>query len=91
MINEDIDASNVVRSTHRSLKRKFESSNLNDLKSDVSVQQWEGQDFRLGVSSLFVLCNLYVNPGISKEKESFELQFSVIVQTQEENRLFSQQ
>jgi hypothetical protein len=57
MINDDIDA--IIQRGERTqeLNSKYEGLNLNDLnnfKSDASVQQWEGEDFRPGVSSFFL-------------------------------------
>lgn len=73
MINDDIDAI-IQRGEERTqeLNSKYESLNLDDLnnfKSDASVQQWEGEDFRPGVSSLFVFRDLYVNHGSSPSRE----------------------
>jgi SWI/SNF-related matrix-associated actin-dependent regulator of chromatin subfamily A member 5 len=53
IINEDIDAI-IARGEERTieLNSKYEGLNLEDLnnfKSDASVQQWEGEDFRAGV------------------------------------------
>jgi len=53
VINEDIDAI-IARGEERTieLNSKYEGLNLEDLnnfKSDASVQQWEGEDFRPGV------------------------------------------
>jgi SWI/SNF-related matrix-associated actin-dependent regulator of chromatin subfamily A member 5 len=53
VINEDIDAI-IARGEERTieLNSKYEGLNLEDLnnfKSDASVQQWEGEDFRAGV------------------------------------------
>ena len=58
LINEDIDAI-IARGEERTmeLNSKYEGLNLEDLnnfKSDASVQQWEGEDFRTGVN-LFLL------------------------------------
>lgn len=57
LINEDIDAI-IARGEERTieLNSKYEGLNLEDLnnfKSDASVQQWEGEDFRTGVDILF--------------------------------------
>lgn len=54
MIDDDIDAI-VERGEERTseINSKYEGQNLEDLsnfKSDVSVQQWDGEDFRSGVS-----------------------------------------
>lgn len=53
LINDDIDAI-IQRGEERTqeLNSKYEGLNLEDLnnfKSDASVQQWEGEDFRPGV------------------------------------------
>lgn len=62
MIDEDIDAI-IQRGEERTveLNSKYEGLNLEDLnnfKSDASVQQWEGEDFRSGVSNLLVVSRL---------------------------------
>jgi SWI/SNF-related matrix-associated actin-dependent regulator of chromatin subfamily A member 5 len=54
LINDDIDAI-IQRGEERTveLNSKYEGLNLEDLsnfKSEASVQQWEGEDFRTGVS-----------------------------------------
>jgi SWI/SNF-related matrix-associated actin-dependent regulator of chromatin subfamily A member 5 len=54
LINDDIDAI-IQRDEERTieLNSKYEGLNLEDLsnfKSEASVQQWEGEDFRSGVS-----------------------------------------
>ncbi|PPQ92882.1 hypothetical protein CVT25_009769 [Psilocybe cyanescens] len=56
MVNEDIDAI-IQRGEERTieLNSKYEGLNLEDLnnfKSDASVQQWEGEDFRAGKKTL---------------------------------------
>jgi hypothetical protein len=53
MINDDIDAI-IQHGEERTmeLNNKYEALNLEDLsnfKSEASVQQWEGEDFRAGV------------------------------------------
>jgi len=53
LINDDIDAI-IHRGEERTveLNSKYEGLNLEDLsnfKSEASVQQWEGEDFRTGV------------------------------------------
>jgi hypothetical protein len=53
MINDDIEAI-IKRGEERTseLNSKYEGLNLEDLsnfKSEASVQQWEGEDFRSGV------------------------------------------
>jgi hypothetical protein len=58
IINEDIDAI-IARGEERTieLNSKYEGLNLEDLnnfKSDASVQQWEGEDFRAGVRMQFL-------------------------------------
>lgn len=64
LINEDIDAI-IARGEERTieLNSKYEGLNLEDLnnfKSDASVQQWEGEDFRAGVSSRSCMYVLHV-------------------------------
>ena len=54
MIDDDIDAI-IQRGEERTneLNSKYEGLNLEDLnnfKSDASVQQWDGEDFRSGAS-----------------------------------------
>lgn len=56
MINDDIDAI-IQRGEERTtmLNTKYEGLTFEDLstfKSEASVQQWEGEDFRPGVSNL---------------------------------------
>lgn len=53
IVNDDIDVI-IQRGEERTaeLTSKYEGLNLEDLnnfKSDASVQQWEGEDFRPGV------------------------------------------
>lgn len=91
MINDDIDAI-IQRGEERTqeLNSKYEGLNLDDLnnfKSDASVQQWEGEDFRPGVRffSLFMAI-MFILP--LKGKESIELQSIVAVQARAENQLF---
>lgn len=56
MINDDIDEiiQRGEERTHR-LNSKYEGLSFEDLsnfKSEASVQQWEGEDFRTGVCDL---------------------------------------
>ena len=57
MINDDIDA--IIQCGEErtvELNRKYEglnSDDLNNFKSDATVQQWEGEDFRSGVSAFW--------------------------------------
>lgn len=65
VINEDIDAI-IARGEERTieLNSKYEGLNLEDLnnfKSDASVQQWEGEDFRAGVRALFLSFYLVIS------------------------------
>lgn len=68
MINDDIDAI-IQRGEERTseLNSRYEGLNLEDLsnfKSEASVQQWEGEDFRTGVRVVAVvphLSNMYMN------------------------------
>lgn len=60
LINEDIDAI-IHHGEERTaeINSKYEGLNfedLNNFKSDTTVQQWEGEDFRPGVC-LFLLCS----------------------------------
>jgi SWI/SNF-related matrix-associated actin-dependent regulator of chromatin subfamily A member 5 len=57
LVNDDIDAI-IARGEERTsaLNSKYEGLNFEDLsnfKSEASVQQWEGEDFRAGVLHLF--------------------------------------
>lgn len=59
MINDDIDAI-IHRGEERTseLNSRYEGFNLEDLsnfKSEASVQQWEGEDFRTGVYAVAVI------------------------------------
>ena len=59
MIDDDIDAI-IGRGEERTaeLNSKYETLNLEDLsnfKSDASVQQWEGEDFRGGAVSISIV------------------------------------
>lgn len=63
MINDDIDAI-IHRGEERTseLNSKYEGLNLEDLsnfKSEASVQQWEGEDFRTGVLLYFTIHFFY--------------------------------
>jgi hypothetical protein len=81
VINEDIDAI-IARGEERTMKlnSKYEGLNLEDLnnfKSDASVQQWEGEDFRTGVrflvsSSVFGGDTHWAN-GVQKKTLNFNL------------------
>lgn len=56
LLNDDIDKI-IQRGEARTaeLSTKYEALNLDDLstfKSEASVQQWDGEDFRSGVRSL---------------------------------------
>ena len=56
MVDDDIEAI-IAKGEERTqeLNSKYEQLNLEDLsnfKSDASVQQWEGEDFRGGVCML---------------------------------------
>ncbi len=59
MVNDDIDAI-IQRGEERTqrLNSKYEGLNFDDLsnfKSEASVQQWEGEDFRTGVSVIHLV------------------------------------
>jgi SWI/SNF-related matrix-associated actin-dependent regulator of chromatin subfamily A member 5 len=57
MINDDIDA--IIQRGEEltvELNSKYEGLNLDDLnnfKSDATVQQWESEDFRSGVTRFY--------------------------------------
>jgi hypothetical protein len=88
MVNDDIEAI-VRRGEERThvLNSKYEGLNLEDLsnfKSDASVQQWEGEDFRTGV---YLLCPHHVISGsstvtIATQSAQFQLTFPVKTRTQ---------
>lgn len=66
LINDDIDAI-IQRGEERTieLNSKYEGLNLEDLsnfKSEASVQQWEGEDFRPGVSLFLAWGQLFLTP-----------------------------
>ncbi|KAI0814754.1 SNF2 family DNA-dependent ATPase [Irpex lacteus] len=74
MVNDDIDAI-IQRGEERTqrLNSKYEGLNFDDLsnfKSEASVQQWEGEDFRTGRKSL------QFNP-LSLSKRERKLNYSV--------------
>jgi hypothetical protein len=69
MVDDDIDAI-IQRGEERTseLNSKYEGLNFEDLsnfKSDNSVQQWEGEDFRNGVCPLFPVVTLLVTEHIT--------------------------
>ena len=66
MINDDIDAI-IQRGEERTqeLNSKYEGLSfdaLSTFKSEASVQQWEGEDFRAGVRYLY--CKLCSNTDL---------------------------
>ena len=76
MINDDIDEIIQRGEEHtQELNSKYESLNLDDLnnfKSNASVQQWEGEDFRPGVSFLFLflaMCTLITRSSLTRERK----------------------
>lgn len=69
MIDDDIDAI-INRGEERTaeLNSKYETLNLEDLsnfKSDASVQQWEGEDFRGGVRLVSLLSSYMADPMLT--------------------------
>jgi SWI/SNF-related matrix-associated actin-dependent regulator of chromatin subfamily A member 5 len=63
LVNDDIEGI-IQRGEERTaqLNSKYEGLNLEDLsnfKSDASVQQWEGEDFRTGVRRLHLVLFCY--------------------------------
>ena len=82
MINDDIDAI-IQRGEERTmeLNSKYEGLNLEDLsnfKSEASVQQWEGEDFRSGVSP-FLIWEIFITDSFSAK--SFKFQYSFTFKT----------
>lgn len=69
--DNDIDIEAIIaRGEERTseLNSKYEGLNLEDLsnfKSDASVQQWEGEDFRGGVSIILSYIVNVTNPFLS--------------------------
>ena len=89
-VNDDIDAI-IQRGEERTaeLNSKYEGLNLEDLnnfKSDASVQQWEGEDFRPGVCHL-VSPYVFLALIVMLEK-SPQLQSAILVETREKIKLF---
>jgi hypothetical protein len=85
MINVNIDAI-IQREEERTVKlnSKYEGLNLDDLnnvKSDATVQQWEGEGFRSEVSlSMHIPKRIYLPAVQLLGKEDFEFQLIVVVE-----------
>jgi len=94
MINDHIDAI-IQRGEERTveLNSKYEGLNLDDLnnfKSDATVQQWEGEDFRTGASTFSHVPRGHT-PNCDScllDKESFELQPTFAVEARAQDQLF---
>ena len=87
VINDDIEAI-IQRGEERTaeLNSKYEGLNLEDLnnfKSDASVQQWEGEDFRPGVCHPRFYLRLSWHLSFVSEKIP-QLQFAIVIETREE-------
>lgn len=93
VVNNDIDVI-ILRGEERTaeLNSKYEGLNLEDLnnfKSDASVQQWEGEDFR-AVCCYFPATSLFLAEiGISEK--TAELQSTLIVEAGTKIQLFRRQ
>lgn len=78
MVNDDIEAI-IHRGEERTLElnSRYEGLNLEDLnnfKSDASVQQWEGEDFRAGVRCVtFGYSNFCSRHCVQKKVLNFNL------------------
>lgn len=90
MINDDIEAI-IQRGEARTteLNSKYEGLTFEDLsnfKSEASVQQWEGEDFRAGVSDLFLgnAQDILIELGLQQRKA---LQFNPLALSKRERKL----
>ena len=85
LVNGDIEAI-IQRGEERTaeLNSKYEGLNLEDLsnfKSDASVQQWEGEDFRAGVSLILssASCQCWPYILLFLAAQAIELESSFII------------
>jgi hypothetical protein len=83
LVNDDIDAI-IQRGEERTveLNNKYEGLNLEDLsnfKSEASVQQWEGEDFRTGVRQ-FTICSVIHSYFCPSATQALEFQPAVSFQ-----------
>jgi SWI/SNF-related matrix-associated actin-dependent regulator of chromatin subfamily A member 5 len=74
LINDDIDAI-IQRGEDKTseLNGKYEGlsfDDLNNFKSDTTVQQWEGEDFRSGVSAILWRNMLYLQQNRERTLDS---------------------
>ena len=91
MINEDIDAI-IQRGEKRTaeLSNRYEGLSFEDLsnfKSEASVQQWEGEDFRAVCGSPCPEDDLILNDISLAKTTQFQLAFHA--ETRAEDQLFS--
>jgi hypothetical protein len=75
MVNDDIEAI-IQRGEQRTaeMTSKYEGlsfDDLNNFKMDTTVQQWEGEDFRAGVSSSGILKHLFLLTVAAKNRRLF--------------------
>jgi SWI/SNF-related matrix-associated actin-dependent regulator of chromatin subfamily A member 5 len=95
MVNGDIEAI-IANGEERTmeLNTKYEALNLEDLsnfKSEASVQQWEGEDFRTGVSSFYLVVELVFTHLLCEAAQTAELQPSFPLKTRAESELLCRQ
>lgn len=88
LINDDIDAI-IQRGEERTaeLNSKYEDLNFDDLnnfKSEASVQQWEGEDFRTGVCRFSTSWSTFLTRIPSQRKT---LQFNPLSLSKRERKL----
>lgn len=88
LINDDIDAI-IQRGEERTaeLNSKYEDLNFDDLnnfKSEASVQQWEGEDFRTGVCRFSASWSTFLTRIPSQRKT---LQFNPLSLSKRERKL----
>jgi hypothetical protein len=95
MVNGDIEAI-IANGEERTieLNSKYEALNLEDLsnfKSEASVQQWEGEDFRTGVSKFHLAVEFVFTHLPCVAAKTTELQPSFTLETRAESELLCRQ
>jgi hypothetical protein len=95
MVNGDIEAI-IASGEERTMEMnsKYETLNLEDLsnfKSEASVQQWEGEDFRTGVSTFYSVMELVFTHLPCVAAQTAELQPSFALETRAESELLCRQ
>ena len=89
LVNDDIDAI-IQRGEERTseLNSRYEGLNLEDLsnfKSDSSVQQWEGEDFRTGVRVILFCDSFRYSSSLAIQRKA--LQFNPLSLSKRERKL----